>query len=685
MKSSSQEGRSISEDRVKQILEIYGTKGWDKLSAEISKNGLKVPGNPPKLPVYDICRLGRELMESLSRKYVTIACKNDSEERWLHISAQDPFIYKEGKKSSTFSDKIDSMVVLIHNNCVFNWKMFSELMNLVKSEKLRVKSSCIDLIYSAFMEVLPSRKLRYVNEVNKEVIDFLGYKLHPFSKNLNSWDTLDLDVVSLLLTITFEDYLKGIYSTFIQELSDVMNRGVDFLQKKASNLALQMLIQKPEQEEILLDLIISRLTHKDNKMSSYVFKMLDTLLLNHEKMKGVVVKGILTKVKSLLPKLQSELIKGTPGIKESGRRRKRRKLTINNECILILKSIYRCILYFSKLHYTKSDHAIVNVILKDAIDILLLFIRQNSTNDNRNNVNDASKTVKAPNVLLCKYEECDRIIKILLLFINKLLNYYKNTDDYDKKKSLFNSGIIENLYELSYKTKSRSITISVLVLMYHICPNSDEYYKLLYNNAFNIRLYESTSVHKFLALIQQILEGKNEKNSILIRKLLQVTLCNCNNNINSEIINTVLNTTNNDNFWELRLQKLSYNPFIISALERKYNKDDENYNLYNELSVFSSALQLDYTLEKYWRNRQSCKLYQKPFQLYYQSKFNLQNIKEDSHSSDDISVTDDLTELDEDESSDDLSDEDITEENDTDTHDFTDTDDDLTDEVDDDE
>eukprot|EP00375_Theileria_parva_P002730 XP_765411.1 hypothetical protein [Theileria parva strain Muguga] len=659
MKSSSQEGRSFSEDKIKQILDIYSTKSWDKISSEIPKNGLKVPGNSQKLPVYDVCKLGRELMESLSKKYVTIACKNDSEERWLHISAQDPFIYKEGKKSSTFSDKVDSMVVLIHNNCVFNWRMFSELMKLVKSEKLRVKSSCTDLIYSAFMEVLPGRKLRYINEINKEVIDFLGYKLFHFSKNQNSWDTLELEVVNLLLSITFEDYLKGIYSTFIQELSDVMNRGVDFLQIKASNIALQMLIQKPEQEEILLDLIIARLSHKDNKMSSYVFKMLDTLLLNHKNLKGIVVKKILTKVKSLLPKLQCELGKGSPGVKVSRRRKKRRKLTINNESIQILKTIYRCTLYISKLHYAKSDYSIVNVILKDLIDILLLFISQNSTNNDKNTTNDATKATKGPNVLLCKYEECDKIIKTLLLFINKLLNYYKNTDVYSQKKSLFNSGVIQNLYDLSYKTKSRSITISALVLMYHISPNSDEYYKLLYNKAFNIRLYESTSVPKFLELIQQILEKKNPKNSILIKKLLQ------------------------DNCWELRLHKLSYNPFIISTLERKYNKDDENYNLYNELSVFSSSLQLDYTLEKYWRNRQSCKLHQKPFQLYYQSKLNLQNIK-DSHSFDGISVTDDITELDEDEPSEDLSDVDLTEEDDL-SDDFTDTDDDSTDEVDEDE
>ncbi|UKK01595.2 hypothetical protein MACK_002413 [Theileria orientalis] len=688
--------RFISEETINKLLTVYTNNKWHSLPATLSsslppaKRSTLLTGLSG-LSVEKIGKIGRELMYSISKKYVLLVCKTDFEQKWLHTTADDPFVPRVGRppkdrkspkklkssKTGTFADRVDSIAVLIHNNCVFNWAMFNQLLNLAKSDKLRIKSKCTDLMYSSFMEVLPLRKLKYIDEQDVSVLEYLssslrswvsssvkeivtpdsdseaneeGEQLHKPSTNgvakrgpkgsprrgPKAWDMLEFDALTLLLAVSFEDYLKGIYSSFIHELADMMNRGVDFLQKNSSNLVLQMLIQKPEQEDLLLDLIINRLTHKNNKMSSYVFKMLDTLLLNHRDMKTVVVKKILSQLDSLVIAIESLLnslivsndtdnssinaiadngsfktfkvespnksrritVNGNKGNSKGvdGQRLTRKgaeksfkistRKMLNNICselVPILKNIYRFLLYISKLQYSKSDAELVSMVMNNNVRLLLLFtgrppklmngvppISKGSPNSNsgagsNNKDLNESRTVLVAG--LYRLDECNRVIKVLLLFTNKLLNYYKKLNLYEEKRNLLiTNGIDKNLYHLSRETRSSSITILLLLILHNIDPVNNSYINVLYENVFNTKLYESSNILKFLNLVEQILETNKDFTTILMRKLLQMGLCNYNNSINCAIIDLIQKYINEGNLWDLYLYNSTYNPHLIKSI-----------------------------------------------------------------------------------------------------------------------
>ncbi|UKJ90789.2 hypothetical protein MACJ_001724 [Theileria orientalis] len=688
--------RFISEETINKLLTVYTNNKWHSLPATLSSN---LP--PAKrstlltglsgLSVEKIGKIGRELMYSVSKKYVLLVCKTDFEQKWLHTTADDPFVPRVGRppkdrkapkplkssKTATFADRVDSIAVLIHNNCVFNWTMFNQLLSLAKSDKLRIKSKCTDLMYTSFMEVLPLRKLKYIDDQDVRVLEYLSTSLESWvsvsgeeivasdsdsevnedekespnhktngvakrdpkeipSRDAKGWDILEFDALTLLLAVAFEDYLKGIYSSFIHELADMMNRGVDFLQKSSSNLVLQMLIQKPEQEDLLLDLIINRLTHKNNKMSSYVFKMLDTLLLNHPDMKTIVVKKILSQLDSLVVSIESlmnSLIvpndtdkSSAIGIADGGSintyklesQNKSRRITFNDskgnsrgiggqrltrksarkslkistrkmlnnmcsELVPILKNIYRFVLYISKLQYSKSDSELVCMVMNNIVRLLSLFTGRppkvtngfstsgkgssnyNAGSGSNNRPQIANRTVFAAG--LYRLDECNRVIKVLLLFANKLLNYYKKLNLYEEKRNLLiSNGIDKNLYHLSRETRSSSITILLLLLLHNIDPVNNSYVNVLYENVFNTKLYESSNILKFLNLLDQILDTNKDFTRILMRKLLQMGLCNYNNSINCAIVDLILKYINEGNLWELYLYNSTYNPHLIWSI-----------------------------------------------------------------------------------------------------------------------
>nr|PVC54489.1 hypothetical protein MACL_00003063 [Theileria orientalis] len=665
--------RLISEETINKLLTVYTNNKWhslpDTLSSSLppAKRSTLLTGLSG-LSVEKIGKIGRELMYSISKKYVLLVCKTDFEQKWLHMTADDPFDRKgqtspKSSKTATFADKVDSVAVLIHNNCVFNWTMFNRLLNLAKSDKLRVKAKCTDLMYSSFMEVLPLRKLKYIDDQDVRVLEYLSSRLKSWAsqsreeivasdsdseanedenrsrkantngvaksdrkegagKDTKGWDTLEFDALTLLLAITFEDYLKGIYSSFIHELADMMNRGVDFLQKSSSNLVLQMLIQKPEQEDLLLDLIVNRLTHKNNKMSSYVFKMLDTLLLNHPNMKTVVVKKIVTQLDSSVGSIES-LINGF--VEDNAKD----KSTGSSELVPILKNIYRFILYISKLQYTKADAELVSTMMNNNVKLLLLFTGRapkmaNGAGASVKGSSNTNATVTSNRAVfvagLYRLDECNRVIKVLLLFTNKLLNHYKKVNLYEEKRNLLiSNGIDKNLYHLSRETRSSSITILLLLLLHNIDPVNNSYINVLYENVFNTKLYESSNILKFLNLVEQILDTNKDFTRNLIRKLLQMGLCNYNNSINCAIIDLIQKYINEGNLWELYLYNSTYNPHVVKSISN-VNARSNITGLYDELNVFSNCSRVDYTFAKYWENNKQPELHQRPFELYYRAR-----------------------------------------------------------------
>ncbi|EKX73572.1 conserved hypothetical protein [Theileria equi strain WA] len=544
----------ITEGTLNGIIKAFESKSWDRIAVQdLRRTGTRLRF-AKRYSVAEISKIGRSFMASIARYYVNYVCKNDSEARWLHTTARDPFINNQNKKHiSTLADRVDAISVLLDNNCVLNWKLFYGLIELTRSDKIRVKQTSIQFLYTTLMKILPSRKLKYIDQIEEDRLRFLGAHLSYLKGKGGSIDECDPFAKSMLLAVSFEDFLKGIYSTFIQILSDMMNSNLEFMQKDASNYCLQMLIQKPEQEVILLDMIISRLGHKNDKMSSYAFNLLDTLLQNHGQMKRVVV----AKVGERIKKSISWMYKDMHHWPSKGKWFTRRKTVIfhhtfslfhsftylyfaADELIHMLKGIHRGMHYISRLNYTRycpcslfkcfrNEYDVAYETFKCFVDSVHFFFAFHDI---------GSSKFSAP---MYEYEECAKIVRCISIAIEKCLRYFKFLDSLgtkqalssgktgifdDRRKELLDSlqDNVKSLYRAAHRPTSLSANISLLSLLSSIFPSEDRYYNLLYERILDIRMFDASNTLSLLLVVDKMMQQDSDVPRVcsFIKRLLQV-------------------------------------------------------------------------------------------------------------------------------------------------------------------
>lgn len=113
----------------------------------------------------------------------------------------------------------------------------------------------------------------------------------PFHKRtLNHPDVRDVHLIYWY----YEDGLKDLYADFLGILETWSRDSVFHAKKKTQDVAQEMLLEKPEGEQRLLELLINKMSDNENKIASNSVYLLTLLLERHPAMKLNVVKEVET-------------------------------------------------------------------------------------------------------------------------------------------------------------------------------------------------------------------------------------------------------------------------------------------------------------------------------------------------------------------------------------------------------
>ncbi|KAJ1918595.1 RNA-binding ribosome biosynthesis protein mak21 [Mycoemilia scoparia] len=189
-----------------------------------------------------------------------------------NLSSSDQAFISNIINSGTLSDKVSGLTLLVQESPLHAFKHFELLMNMARKnsrrEALLAISSIKDLMVSS---LLPDRKLRFFAD---QPI------MHPqvTQKHLVYW--------------YFENQLKKNYFELIQLIEALAYDSVIHVKHNMLVFIETLLETKPEQEQNLLRLLVTKLGDKEKQVASKASYLLLKLLNVHPNMKQVVVKTV---------------------------------------------------------------------------------------------------------------------------------------------------------------------------------------------------------------------------------------------------------------------------------------------------------------------------------------------------------------------------------------------------------
>lgn len=168
--------------------------------------------------------------------------------------------------SGTLSDKIGALTLAVQEAPLHNFKSFESLISLATKRSRAQAVESLGALKDLFTAngILPNnRKLRLFRSQPL---------LQQLDLRLDKWDDTQalptpLKPIQLVLW-TFEDWLKKAYFKVIQLLEVWSNDQILFARTKAVDFIFALLNARPEQEEVLVRLLINKLGDNDKKVAS---------------------------------------------------------------------------------------------------------------------------------------------------------------------------------------------------------------------------------------------------------------------------------------------------------------------------------------------------------------------------------------------------------------------------------
>ncbi|KAM6128406.1 CCAAT/enhancer-binding protein zeta [Pterocles gutturalis] len=222
--------------------------------------------------------------QALLSKYKALAQKLYQHETDLYKNKTD---YQKGASSAwmktvvssgTLADRMAAMTLLIQDSAVHSLQFVENLVNLIKKKGSRHQSL---MALDTFKELLISDLL----PDNRKLWSFSQRPLNNIEKmSSGNRDSRD----RRLILWYFEHHLKLQVAEFVQALETLSHDSLTAAKSRALAVAHELLCNKPEQEKVLLVLLVNKLGDPQNKIATKASYLLETLLHKHPNMKGVV-------------------------------------------------------------------------------------------------------------------------------------------------------------------------------------------------------------------------------------------------------------------------------------------------------------------------------------------------------------------------------------------------------------
>ncbi|CAH3192516.1 unnamed protein product, partial [Porites evermanni] len=185
--------------------------------------------------------------------------------------------------SGTLKDKVAALTIQVQESAVHRLKVLDMLINMAKKKGRRESIIAVDMLKELWMTLLlpDSRKLKtFCQQSLASLVDIV-------SKG-GGWDERD----RCLILWHFEELLKQRYKEYIGVVENLLHDTLVNIRSKILGTVFDLLCEKPEQEQVLLSLLINKIGDPDRKVASKAVYLTRTLVTKHPNMKVVITKEI---------------------------------------------------------------------------------------------------------------------------------------------------------------------------------------------------------------------------------------------------------------------------------------------------------------------------------------------------------------------------------------------------------
>ncbi|OQS01622.1 hypothetical protein ACHHYP_00510 [Achlya hypogyna] len=187
------------------------------------------------------------------------------------LSSDEKYL-KTMMKSGTLADRIAATTLAIQGSPIHNLQRLSQLVTMAKNKSRRESQMAVDSLKDLFLNnLLPDRKLHFFHQ-------------QPIGRPEAT--------LPHLVMWYFEHCIKMAFSQLIAVLSNGMNDAIDVHKRACIRAVVALLTEKPEQEAVLLSMLVNKLGDPERKIAAYVLHQLQELLKTHPVMKRVVVDDV---------------------------------------------------------------------------------------------------------------------------------------------------------------------------------------------------------------------------------------------------------------------------------------------------------------------------------------------------------------------------------------------------------
>ncbi|KAE9357934.1 CCAAT/enhancer-binding protein zeta [Phytophthora fragariae] len=353
-------------------------------------------------------------------------------------------------KSGTLSDRVAALTLTSQASSLHSLHRLGQLITMASKKARRESLMAVDSLKDLFLNnLLPDEaKLRFFHQ-------------HPLQAAQDS--------PAHLVLWFFEHCLKAAYVQLTAVLASGMDDAVDSHKRACLRAANALLRAKPEQEAVLLAMLVNKLGDPDRKIAAYLHRMLQDLLREHPAMKRVVV----DEVERLLTR---------PKVSDRAK--------------------YNAVLFLNQI-YLEGDGVDADLAGHLISVYFGLFSKEVHRHDemkekSKKNAKDTKKGKKKKSAAPTSDEAMDRkLLSALLVGVNRAFPYANAT--------LANfSQEIDSLFQVVHRAH-HSTSVQALMLLFQVMSStnsvSDRFYSALYGKLIDPKVRETSKHTLFLNLI----------------------------------------------------------------------------------------------------------------------------------------------------------------------------------------
>ncbi|OWZ10306.1 CCAAT/enhancer-binding protein [Phytophthora megakarya] len=377
-------------------------------------------------------------------------------------------------KSGTLADRVAALTLTSQASPLHSLLRVGQLTTMASKKARRESLMAVDSLKDLFLnKLLPDEaKLRFFHQ-------------HPLRAGQTS--------PAHLVLWFFEHCLKTAYAQLTGVLAAGMDDAVDSHKRACLRAANALLRAKPEQEAVLLAMLVNKLGDPDRKIAAYLHRMLQELLREHPAMKRVVV----DEVERLLtrPKMSD-------------------------------RAKYNAVLFLNQI-YLEGD-GVDTDLAGHLISVYFgLFSKEVHRNDEEKKKEKKEKKEKKKGSKKKKSagptsdEAMDRkLLSALLVGVNRAFPYANATSSNFTEE-------IDSLFQVVHRAH-HSTSVQALMLLFQVMSStnsvSDRFYTALYNKLIDPKVRETSKHTLFLNLIFRAMKAdvSPARAGAFMKRLLQL-------------------------------------------------------------------------------------------------------------------------------------------------------------------